>query len=87
MARTSAARSSDGYRPYTFLPFLVSPYSRIQNSRPQSQERPFPRRRKSRPTNVFIKNTKFRKVLLDRGKSVYAVSGKVLNDSVNTFEK
>jgi predicted Zn finger-like uncharacterized protein len=45
----------------------------------------FPAAPQVAPNELYIKNTKFRKVLLDSGESVYVVSGKVLNDSSSTF--
>jgi hypothetical protein len=47
----------------------------------------FPAAPQVAPNELFIKNTKFRKVLLDSGESVYVVSGKVLNDSSTTFRE
>jgi len=45
----------------------------------------FPAAPQIAPSELFIKNTNFRKVLLDSGESVYVVSGKILNDSPSTF--
>jgi len=45
----------------------------------------FPAAPQIAPSELFIKNTKFRKVLLDSGESVYVVSGKILNDSPSNF--